>query len=204
MADAVDRARLAAQRREKREVRVPRRVLQKLVAPDQVLAAAGGIDQRRRDFGRGGGAVAQHRHQRHQAGTAGYPQQRPAILGAPNEMAADRAADLDLVADLHHLVEEGRHLAVVDQVDRQLDRAAAVRRRADRIAALGLVAIRRGQSHVDMLAGGEAVPVRRLQPEQFYAGRLGRDGDDGGDLPDQPFRLRRDDGGGIHEAVNLR
>ena len=30
----------------------------------------------------------------------------------PDEMAADRAAQLDRVADLDHVVEEGRHFAI--------------------------------------------------------------------------------------------
>ena len=44
-------------------------------------------------------AMAQHRHERHEAGAAGDEQERPAVLDAPREVAADRAADLELVAD---------------------------------------------------------------------------------------------------------
>ena len=47
------------------------------------------------------------------------------------------------------------------------------RRRADRIAALGLVAVGRGQPHVDMLAGAKAAPVRRPQEEALHRGVCG-------------------------------
>ena len=65
--------------------------------------------------------MAQHRHQRHDAGPAGNQEQRPAEAGVPDEVAADRAAQLDPVADDHDVVEEGRDLAVVDALDRDLD-----------------------------------------------------------------------------------
>ena len=36
-------------------------------------------------------------------------------------MPADRSSQLDGVADLGHLMEEGRHLAVVEPLDGELD-----------------------------------------------------------------------------------
>ena len=56
--------------------------------------------------------MAQHRHERHEAGAAGDEQERPAVLDAPREVAADRAADLELVADDELLDEVRGDLAV--------------------------------------------------------------------------------------------
>ena len=71
-------------------------------------------------------------------------------------MAAERAAQLDAVADSRHLVEIGRDLALGHQLDRHLvDPLRAPGREVDRIAALGLVAVGRGEAEVEVLAGGE-------------------------------------------------
>ena len=44
----------------------------------------------------------------------------------PGEERADRAADLEFVARFHDLVQEGRDLAVVEQLDGQVDHVGAV------------------------------------------------------------------------------
>ena len=44
--------------------------------------------------------VAEHRHQRHDAGAAADEEERAAVALAPGEMAADRPAHLDRVAGL--------------------------------------------------------------------------------------------------------
>src|SRR5690606_21418416 len=93
-----------------------------------------------------------HRDERRYAGAAADQEHRPAVLDPPDEMLADRFRQLDLVADLDHLVEEGRHLAVVQSLDRQFDMAGGAWRRNDRIAALGAIAVWRRQPHADMLA----------------------------------------------------
>ena len=64
-------------------------------------------------------------------------EQRTAIGDLPHEMAADRSAQLDIVADRGDLVEEGRDLAVVETLDGELDQGLGLGRRGDGIAALG-------------------------------------------------------------------
>ncbi len=70
-------------------------------------------------------------------------------------MSADRPAQFDGVAGHHHLVEVWRHLAFIEPLDDELDFRGAGGR-ADRIATLGLIAVGRGQPHVDVLAGDES------------------------------------------------
>ena len=173
-----------------REVAVEVRLLlgarENLVAEDDVGEAPRRIDQHRRHVRRDDRAVAQDRHQRHDAGAAADQQERPAVGGLPGEMAADRPAHLDRVADLHDLVEERRHLAGVEFLDDQFD-VFGLRRRADRIAALRLVAVGRREPHVDVLAGAEAAPVGRLQEEALDRRRLVDDAADFRLLPDEAF-----------------
>ena len=108
---------------------------------------------------------AQHRHDRHDAAAAGGEQRAGRILRPPDEPAADRPAQLDLVADREHLHEVRRHLTVVDELDGQVDHAGTVRVpvRGDRVRALGGVAVGCGQPHIHMLAGQVAGPVRQLE-----------------------------------------
>ena len=49
------------------------------------------------------------------------PTSSAGVVAVPHEPAADRAAHLELVADHDHVVEEGRHLAVVEPLDGELD-----------------------------------------------------------------------------------
>ena len=106
-----------------------------------------------------GAAVAQHRHQRHEARAAADEQQRAAVVDRPREVPADRPAHLELVAGAHLLDEVGRDLAVVDELDRELERVE-LGRRGDRVRALRLVAVLGGQAHVDVLAGAVPGPAR--------------------------------------------
>ena len=78
--------------------------------------------------------------------------QRPAERGLPDEVAADRTAQLDPVADDDDVVEERRDLAVVDALDRDLDLAGTLGLGRDRVAPLDAVAVLRGQAKVDVLA----------------------------------------------------
>ena len=117
-----------------------------------------------RDVGALAGAVAHHRRQRHDAGAAGDEQERPPVLRPPREPAADRAAQLDLVAVRSVLAQVAGHLAVGQHLDRQLD-ALVVGRCRDRVAALGLVAVLGGQADVDVLAGAMAGPVGDVDDE---------------------------------------
>src|SRR5262245_1919275 len=70
---------------------VPRQARQ-LLPVDDVVPAAGGEQQAHLGITAGGGAGADHRHQRDDAGAAGHEQHRAALLRLPDEIAADRAA----------------------------------------------------------------------------------------------------------------
>jgi len=67
---------------------------------------------------RDGGAPC---HQRHKTRAAANQQQRPAVLHAPCERAADRPAHLEAVARPQLADQVGRDLAVVDSLDGQLE-----------------------------------------------------------------------------------
>ena len=102
-----------------------------------------------------GGAVAQDRHQRDDSRAAADEQQRAAGRGVPDEVAADRAAQLELVAGPELVDEVGRDLAVVQALDGERERGV-LGRRGDRVAALRLVAVLGRQPDVDVLAGAVA------------------------------------------------
>ena len=83
----------------------------------------------------------------------------PPSSGAPHEMTAERAADLNRVADLGNIVEEGRDLAVLEALDDELVEPLQPGRRRNRVASLYLVSIRRGEPDVEVLAGRKETPV---------------------------------------------
>ena len=86
---------------------------------------------------------------------------------------------LDGVADLRHVVEEGRHFAVVETLDGELDACRLLRRRRDGVAALCPVAVGRGEAHIDMLTGAEREGDGRREHEALHPRRVGHDlGDD--------------------------
>ena len=117
-------------------------------------------------------AMAQHRHQRHDPRAAPDEQQRAARGRLPDEVAADRAAQLELVAGPQLVDEIRRDLAVVEALDGEHERSLLGRRR-DRVAALRLVAVLGGQPDVDVLAGpvagpaGAASSTRLLTPRRL-------------------------------------
>ena len=73
----------------------PRLELFELVAVERVLLAAGRDEYVRLDVGGARAAMAQHRHQRHQARAAAHEQQRAALVDRPREVPADRPAQLE-------------------------------------------------------------------------------------------------------------
>ena len=113
--------------------------------------------------------MAKHRHQRHEARSAADEEQRTPPCRVPGEVAADRPAQLELVAREHVLRQVRRHLAVLDQLDRQLE-TSFLRRRGDRIRALGLVAVLGGQADVDVLPGAVAGPALHVEHERLGVG----------------------------------
>ncbi len=138
-----------------------------------------------------------HAHQRRDPRAGAHQQHRAAIAGAPDEVSADRAAQLDLVAQRRHVVEEGGDLAVVQAFDGQFDAARLLRRGGDGVAALGLVAVRRGQAHVHVLAGLEGERRGGGEDEAGHPVRSLDDLDDGR-LPPQQTR-----GGGAGKGLGV-
>src|SRR5215218_5066246 len=127
--------------------------------------------------------MAQDRHERRDSGTAADEQERSAILGTPDEMTAERAPDLNRVADLGNIVKKGRDLAVLKAFDDELVEPVQPGRRRNRIASLYLVSIRRREPDVEVLAGLKRAPVLGAKEEALHPGRLGLDALDDGLLP---------------------
>jgi hypothetical protein len=116
-------------------------------------------------------------------------QQRTVLRRPPDEVAADRATQLDLVAGPELVGQVRGNLAVVEALDRELD-ARAVGRRRDRVAALRLVAVFGGEADVDMLPGAMSGPAGDVEGDRLDARRLDEDVDDVRDLPDQSPQYR--------------
>jgi hypothetical protein len=75
-------------------------------------------------------AMAEHGHERHDARSAPDQEDGPALTGIPDEIAADRPAQLDLVSVAQLLAQVAGHLAADEQLDRLRPRARG--RRAPR------------------------------------------------------------------------
>src|SRR5215207_6537416 len=98
-------------------------------------------------------------------------------------MTAERAADLNGVADLGNIVEEGRDLAVLEALDDELVESLQPGRRRNRIASLCLIAVRRGEPDVEVLAGPKRAPALGAMEEALHPRRLRLDPFDHGFLP---------------------
>src|SRR5262245_28854411 len=103
--------------------------------------------------------------------------------GVPDEVAADRSAHLDAIAGHDDLVEGRRDLAAIDELDREVNLALALRLRRDRVASLRAIAVLGGEADVVVLAGAVPPPPRQREREALDARRLGRDALHHGDLP---------------------
>src|SRR4051794_3234823 len=145
-----------------------------LVAEERVGVAARRDEQVRLDVAAGGGGGAQHGHQGRDARAAGDEEDRPAVRGLPAEVAADRAANLELVARPDLLDQVRRDLAVVDELDGDLQRVE-LGRRGDRVRALRLVAVLGGQPDVAVLPRPGARPVGDVERQGARPRRLGDD-----------------------------
>ncbi len=95
------------------------------------------------------------RHQRGHAGASTDKKKRTAIDFAPDEVAAERTADLDRVARLRNVMEEQRDFAALKSLDRKLIGALRIGCRCNGLTPQGLVTIRSGEANVQMLAGPE-------------------------------------------------
>src|SRR5207237_7972965 len=74
-------------------------------------------------------------------------------------------------------------LALLSQIDGQLELARQFRWRGDRVAALGLVSVGSGEAEVDVLAWSVSRPPGQRQGEALRLRRLGLDGRDRSQLP---------------------
>src|ERR687898_659290 len=107
--------------------------------------------------------------------------------GPPSSMrqvngAADGTARLQIVCDAKHPRQVRRNLPVIDPLHRQRH-LRALRRRRDRIRALGLVAVLCGEPNVDVLAGNMPRPPRHVQHDGLGPRCLLDEAADGCDLP---------------------
>ncbi len=104
--------------------------------------------------------MADHRHERADTGATGNQQQGAARVNIPDEVSTNRPAQLELVAFRKHVDQVGRDLPVVNPLNSESYSRGVLWRRGDRVTALGLVAIIRGQADVDVLPGAMAGPTR--------------------------------------------
>ena len=112
----------------------------------------------------GSGVVPLMAMLRHHTRPAGHQEQRAPVRGPPDEVPADRTAQLEAVARPYLVDEVRRDLAAVDALDRELEQGS-VRSRRDRVAALRLVPVLAGQPHHDVLAGEVPRPAGHLERE---------------------------------------
>ena len=154
-----------------------------LLTIEHVRRGPGREQQVHRHAGPVGGPAARDGHQRDQARTAPDQQDRAAVLGLPDEMAAQGPLDLDDVADLRDVMEPERNLAVGKALDRQLHFAAGDRKGGDRIASDRAVAVLGGQPDVDVLPGPPSERPIRADEEARDPRRLHDAADDGRVLP---------------------
>ena len=110
--------------------------------------------------------VAEDRSQRHDARAASDEEERAAECGLPDEVAADRPAELELVAGAELVDEVRRDLTVVEPLHGEHE-IAVLRRGRDRVAALGLVSVLGRQAHIDVLAGAMPGPGRHAPARCF-------------------------------------
>src|SRR5207253_2383702 len=101
----------------------------------------------------------------------------------PDEVAADRAAELEAVTGSQLLGQIRGDLTVVEPLDGDGNRFS--RRRGDRILPFGAVSVLRGQPYVEMLAGPVTRPLGHVGDDRPHLRRFVDHGFDRGDLPGQ-------------------
>src|SRR5262249_15078547 len=111
-----------------------------LLAIDDVFEGPGGIEQACRDLATSHRPVPKHRRERHDTRSTGHEQQRTAQARLPDEIAPDRATQLELVPHTQLIGQVGRHLAILDALDGQRH-LPLLWRRGDGVAALRLISI---------------------------------------------------------------
>jgi hypothetical protein len=128
-------------------------------------------------------AMAHDRHQWCNSGPTPDEQERSAVLRTPREVTPDRAADLDCVADLGHIVEKGRDLAVIKAFDDELVEPLKPGGRRNRVASLSLIAIWCREPKVEVLPRPEGAPGLGAKEKALYPLRLALDPFDHSLLP---------------------
>ena len=160
--------------------------LGQLLGVHHLGGVAHGVHQPERCPAPGEAPLPDHRHQRDHPRAATHEQDRllDRRLGArrPDEPAADRTTELELVAELHALHEVRRHLAVADLLDGDRHPLAVLGSR-DRVGPLGGVAVRGGEAYVDVLTRLVARPSRHLEGERARRACLGTQPDEPGREP---------------------
>ena len=127
--------------------------------------------------------MAQDRHERRDTGAATDEKEGAAVLRIPRKVTAERAADLNRIANLGNVVEEGRDLAALKALDDELVKTLEPWRRCDRVASLCHIAILRGKPDVEVLASLKGAPVLGAKEEARHTHRLAPDAFDHGLLP---------------------
>ena len=142
-----------------------------LLAVDDVVQRPRRVEQPKARRTRGRPVVAEDGSQRNDARTASDEEERAAECGLPDEVAADRPAELQLVTGAELVDEVGRHLTVVEPLHGEHE-IAVFRPRGDRVAALSLVPVLGREAHIDVLAGAMPGPGRNLQHDASGPRRL--------------------------------
>ena len=113
--------------------------------------------------------MAKHGAQGHDSGATTDKQERAVELRLPNEIAADRSAQLQFVSGPEFVDEVRRDLTVFEALYGQ-DQIGVFGSGRDRIAALGLIAIFGGETDVDVAVGGVTGPCYAGPPRGAASG----------------------------------
>src|SRR5215211_7970283 len=135
-----------------------------LLAEDDLLVGARGVQQAGGYVAACGSPVADHRHQRRDARTPSNQEERSAVSCLPGKIATDRPPELQLVLRHQHVGEVNRHLAVVQTLHREHE-PLLLRGGGYGVAPPGLVAVLGGEPHVDVLACLVALPSGNLEQQ---------------------------------------
>jgi hypothetical protein len=136
-----------------------------------------------------GGMVSENRTEWNDSRAARQQQQWPAQRFLPNEVAANRAAQLELVAGTEHVDQVGGNLSLLEPLYREAE-MLVLRRRGDGVTALRLITILGGEPDVDVLAGEVTRPPGAAEDQAPHPRRFIEDLDYLGELPVQSPEYR--------------
>src|SRR5690606_32795506 len=101
---------------------------------------------------------ARHRDEWDDTGAAGDQLHGLGLSRPPNKPTAERASELDIVSEFELVDEKGGDFTVWQAVDGQFDLLARSGT-GDGVGAHGLIPVRCGEPHIDVLSGIAAWPV---------------------------------------------